>query len=82
MGAEEQKIAGLISLAGSTRPLEEIVLAQMKYLAKFNGEASAESQQNLKKLAEQVALVKSSELKPETPADQLPLGSLPVTGWP
>ncbi|MCA9005468.1 MAG: alpha/beta fold hydrolase [Planctomycetaceae bacterium] len=74
IGAEEQKIAGLISLAGSTRPLEEIVLAQVKYLSALNGEPPAESRQKLQQLAEQVALVKSSALKPETPASQLPLG--------
>lgn len=80
MGAEEQEIAGLISLAGSTRPLEEIVLAQVKYLSSLNNEDPAASRQKLQKLAEQVAMVKSSGLKPETPADQLPLG-IPARYW-
>ena len=80
IGAEEQGIAGLISLAGSARPLEEIVLEQMKYLSALNGEAAEESQQKLQELEKQVAMVKSLELKPETPAGQLPLG-IPASYW-
>ena len=80
IGAEEQGIAGLISLAGSARPLEEIVLEQMKYLSALNGEAAEESQQKLQDREKQVAMVKSLELKPETPAGQLPLG-IPASYW-
>lgn len=80
IGAEEQGIAGLISLAGSARPLEEIVLEQMKYLSALNGEAAEESQQKLQDLEKQVAMVKSLDLKPETPAGQLPLG-IPASYW-
>lgn len=80
IGAEEQGIAGLISLAGSTRPLEEIVLEQMKYLSTLNGETPAENQQKLQELAKQVAMVKSSDLKPEIPAGRLPLG-IPASYW-
>ncbi|QDT77868.1 Alpha/beta hydrolase family protein [Gimesia maris] len=80
LGAEAQGIAGLISLAGSARPLEEIVLEQMKYLSELNGEAAEESEQKLQELEKQVAMVKSLELKPETPAGQLPLG-IPASYW-
>jgi len=80
LGAEAQGIAGLISLAGSARPLEEIVLEQVKYLSALNGEAAEVSQQKLQELEKQVAMVKSLELKPETPAGQLPLG-IPASYW-
>lgn len=64
--------AGMVLLAGTTRPLEDAVIAQMTHLA--GPKPSKEMKAQLKRVAEQVALVKSPDLTPETPMQDLPLG--------
>jgi fermentation-respiration switch protein FrsA (DUF1100 family) len=67
------KAAGFISLAGSARPLEDILPEQMEYL----GLPEAE----LKKLIEAAARVKTQDLKPDTPASELPMGFWSASFW-
>ncbi len=79
--AERQpKFAGFISLAGSTRPLEDHILEQTKYILALDG-LNAEDEQAIKALEQQVALVKSDKLTLQTPAKDLPLGSVPAAYW-
>lgn len=73
-------IAGLVSLAGSARPLEDLVLEQIEYLAASDGEMSDEEKQQIEKIREQVRLAKSAELSKKTPASKLPL-SIPPAYW-
>ena len=72
------ELAGMVMLAGTTRPLEDAVIAQMTHLA--SPKATKEVKAQLKRVAEQVALVKSPDLIPETPNDDLPLG-INATYW-
>lgn len=79
--AERQdKFAGFVSLAGSTRPLEDLVLEQSKYILGLDGWTEAD-EQKIEELQRQVALVKSDKLTPQTSARDLPLGSVPATYW-
>ncbi len=59
IGKGDPKITGLIVLAGSTRPLEDIFLEQNNYLAMLDGTISKEEQIRLDKLKQTVAKVKS-----------------------
>lgn len=73
------RIAGYISLAGSARPLEELVLEQTKYLLERDG-LSEDDKKQLELVAEQVQLVQSDQLTLQTPAKNLPLG-IPAAYW-
>lgn len=72
--------AGYISLAGSSRPLEDSVLQQTQEIMSKQPKISDEEQAELEQLKKQVALVKSADLKRETPASDLPLG-IPAAYW-
>ncbi len=72
------EFAGMVMLAGTTRPLEDAVIAQMTHLA--GSKATKEMKAQLKRVADQVALVKSKDLTPETPNEDLPLG-INATYW-
>ncbi|QDT26034.1 Alpha/beta hydrolase family protein [Gimesia panareensis] len=74
------QIAGLISLAGSVRPLEELILDQTNYLVRLDGTVSSEEEQQLAELKKQVERVRSSELSETEPASALPLG-VPAKYW-
>lgn len=73
-------IAGLISLAGAVRPLEDLILEQSTYLAERDGTVSDSEQQNIQALGTQVAGVKAPDLADSTPAEGLPLG-IPAHYW-
>lgn len=73
-------IAGFIIFAGSTRPMEDLVLEQTRYILSLEGKPSAEVQQKLKEIERQVAKVKSSGLSEDAPRSELPLGA-PARYW-
>jgi hypothetical protein len=58
IGQADQKLAGLVILAGATTPLEDLMLVQTKYILSLDGSISAEDQQTLDELAKQVEAVK------------------------
>jgi dienelactone hydrolase len=76
----EGRIAGLIALAGPTRPLEELTLEQVTYIVGLDGTVSADEQAALDQLAAQVARVQDASLSAETPAEDLPL-NIPAAYW-
>tara|TARA_R110002111_G_scaffold261826_3_gene335822 strand:- start:30062 stop:31396 length:1335 start_codon:yes stop_codon:yes gene_type:complete len=80
MGAASGKIAGFISLAGSVRPLEVLVLDQVKYLFSLDGTITAEEQQKIDVIKKQVETVQSPALSEKVTAAELPLG-VPATYW-
>ncbi|MCE5323347.1 DUF3887 domain-containing protein [bacterium] len=61
IGARDPKIAGLISLAGCTRPLEDVIVEQMTYLLSLD-KNTLESKKNAKldEVKRQAAQVKSA----------------------
>jgi uncharacterized protein len=77
---QDHDLAGLIILAGATRPLEDLILEQERYLASLNGGPTSSQQNSRSELEAQVARVKASDLSPSTPAQDLPLG-IPAAYW-
>lgn len=73
IGEQDDKIAGLIILAGNARPLEDLVLEQLTYLYSLEG-TTEEQKAELQKIKEQVARVKDPKLAADTPGKELPLG--------
>jgi uncharacterized protein len=73
-------IAGLISMAGATRPLEDLIQDQSTYLANLDGTVTADEQSALDQLAEMVKRVKDPQLNASVPASDLPLG-IPPSYW-
>jgi dienelactone hydrolase len=80
IGAGDSKLAGLILLAGNSRPLEDLIVEQFTYLFSLEGKISAENRKELEKIEKQVARVKDRKLAPDTPAKELPLG-IPARYW-
>ncbi len=76
----DPKLAGIVVLAGNARPLEDLIVEQMTYLAKQAGEPDAVVMERLNKAKEQAAKVKDPKLSAETPTTELPLG-VPAAYW-
>jgi dienelactone hydrolase len=79
IGKSEPGLAGFIIMAGSTRPLEDLVLEQVSYIFSLDS-ISADEQEQIAELKKQVARVKDPKLSPAVPATDLPLG-LPAAYW-
>ncbi len=77
---QEPRLAGLIIMAGHTRPLEELILEQTTYLFSLQGQPSPEQQKRLQQLKEAIERLRT--LKPGTAASpkDLPLG-VPASYW-
>ncbi len=80
VGLRDPELAGLILLAGNTRPLEDVILDQVTYVLSLQGELGKEEKEELDKIKKQVLRVKDAKLTPETPAAELPLGT-PAAYW-
>ncbi len=76
IGAVDTKLAGLLILAGPTRPLEDLILEQSRYILGLDGELSADDKQNLEELEKQVTAVKN--LKPADRKGEPLLGAPPI----
>lgn len=76
----DDEIAGFISLAGSTLPLEDVILEQTRYLSKLDGEVDEEEASAIERLEAQVVRVKSADLTKKVARTELPLG-VPATYW-
>jgi hypothetical protein len=68
-------IAGMILLAGATRPLEDMMLEQTRYILGSDGSLSAQDQAQIDQLQQQVDAVKAL-----TPASAAVLGA-PASYW-
>lgn len=80
IGKRGPDIAGLISMAGATRPTEDLLLEQIPYLLSLDGDLSERDKEKLETLKKQVARVRDPDLSPTTPASELPLG-IPASDW-
>lgn len=78
IAAQETDLAGLIVLAGSTRPLEDMILDQVSYIFSTQGEILPEQQRQLEELKQRVARVKAPDLTLDTLSSELPLGVEPA----
>ena len=73
-------IAGIIVLAGSTRPLGDILLEQMEYVFGLDGTVSKDEQLALDTTREKVAVIFNQPLTADTPAGELLFG-VPASYW-
>jgi dienelactone hydrolase len=80
VGEQDPSLAGLILLAGNSRPLEELVLEQFTYIYSLEGGPDAKQKAHLEELKKQVAKVTDPKLPADTPAKELPLGA-PAAYW-
>ena len=80
IGATDPRIRGLIILAGSARPLEDVILDQMTYVLSLSIPDPMVQQQQLAVLKKQVELVKDPNRLPTAKASGLPLG-VPAAYW-
>jgi len=76
IGKADPKIAGLISMAGTPRPFEDVILEQVTYIASLKRSLTANDRKEIEKLKQQVRNAKSPTLSLKTPASSLPLGGL------
>jgi dienelactone hydrolase len=80
IGAAAPEIRGLIILAGSARPFENVILDQMTYVLSLSVPDPVARQQQLALLKKQVDLVKDPHRLPAAAAKDLPL-NIPAAYW-
>jgi hypothetical protein len=71
-------IAGLIVMAGLTRPLEDTILDQYTYLHRLTGAMNDGQKAELEQLRAKVARVKDPNLSDQIPVKDLPLDIYPA----
>ena len=59
IGRADRQITGLIILAGATRPLEDVIVEQTRYLLSLRGKPSAEDESKVAEIQSAAAKVKS-----------------------
>jgi dipeptidyl aminopeptidase/acylaminoacyl peptidase len=75
----DAKVAGIVLLAGNTRPLEDLVLDQLTYLYSLDDPTLEKHRDALAEVKKRVARVKAGKLS-EVPATDLPL-DMPASYW-
>ena len=78
IAASDPKIRGLVILAGSARPLEDILLDQMNYILSLSIPDPEAREQQLATLKKQVELVKDANRLPTAAASDLPFNVAPA----
>jgi dienelactone hydrolase len=78
IGQQDSSIAGLIIMAGLTRPFEDAVLDQYTYIHNLSGSMSEGQKVELEQLRAKVARVKDPNLSDQVPAKDLPLNINPA----
>lgn len=67
IGKSDPKIAGLISVAGPSRPVEDLVMEQVNYLASLDGKLTPEAARKLDEIKQEVAAIKKVGSEPSPP---------------
>lgn len=80
IGMLDPNIGGFIVMAGSTKPLEDVILMQISYIFSLDGTISESEKAQLEEIKLQVARVKDPKLSAMTPSTDLPLG-IPPKYW-
>ncbi len=77
IAAKDKNIAGFIIMAGLTRPIEQAVLEQTRYIFSLQGALTEEAKQKLTELENQVAKIKALKEEGENPEEAI-LGAYPA----
>ncbi len=64
IAAVNKEVAGVILLAGNTRPIEELVLEQIRYAASLNGKVTPEGEKAIQAAEQARREIRSPDLKP------------------
>lgn len=80
IGGQDSKIAGFIVMAGAARPLEDIILEQVTYVAGLDGAVSAQEKKQIEELRQEVAKVKALQPPATGSATGAVLGA-PASYW-
>ena len=80
IGAADPSIAGFISLAGAARPLEDILIEQVRYLARMDPGTSSAKQNEIARLEVQIRRVKTLKAGDRVDRSELP-EQIPVAYW-
>jgi len=76
IGARDGEIAGLIVLAGLTRPMEETIVQQISYLAALDGSVSEDEKKGIAQFQEEAAKIKAL-----TPGSTENVMGIPASYW-
>jgi dienelactone hydrolase len=77
---KDSELAGIILLAGSTRPLEDLIIEQMDYILSLEKKPSDEMRTETEKIKKAALRLKDPKLPADTPDSELPFGQ-PLTYW-
>jgi len=77
IASRDEKIAGFIIMAGLTRPIEEAILEQTRYLLSLQGALTDEARKKLAEIENTVARIKGLKETMENPEEPL-LGAYPA----
>lgn len=80
IAAHGPRVAGFIVMAGSTRPMGDAILEQMRYIASLKDSISDQERKQMAELEKQVERLQQPGLSSSTPASELPLG-IPASYW-
>jgi dienelactone hydrolase len=80
VGRRDPRLAGLVLMAGNTRPLADCVLEQVTYLASLKGSLSNAERQELDKFKNQIARLQNLKPSAAGAGDEVILGA-PVSYW-
>ncbi|CAN5608433.1 DUF3887 domain-containing protein [soil metagenome] len=78
IGKADPTIAGLISLAGTSRPLDEVIVDQTDYLLALN--PPEDQKKLLQEMGQQSRELMKRDITKDIPTKELPLG-LPIVYW-
>jgi dienelactone hydrolase len=79
IGRLDPNLAGLITMAGATRALEDVIPEQLTYLFSLDGTVSPDEQKQIDEVKAQAAKVKA--LKPEDSSPANVIFGVPVSYW-
>ncbi|OGF64556.1 MAG: hypothetical protein A2Y62_06920 [Candidatus Fischerbacteria bacterium RBG_13_37_8] len=80
IGSRESEIKGFIIMAGSSRPLEDVLLEQVKYINSLDGIETEEEKKQLDLIEAQILQIKDKDLASNASPGMMLLG-VPVKYW-
>ena len=80
IGKADPNIAGLISLAGNSRQLDELLLDQVDHILSLSPPVPEEQRKTLTEMREKTLAMKKRDLSKDVPAAEMPLGA-PIGYW-
>lgn len=71
IAAEDGQVAGIIIAAGTARPLQQVIVEQLKYIANLHGNATEEAKKLIASAERAQAEIENPALKPDSEVDVL-----------